>query len=354
MSNLLLVSPPDRASGFINLSRSATGRLFEKHILSLGVLHYPGVKGGQVTIDDKFADSLIENFNNSVCDIVQVPKVDDQNKHSEDPDRNIGEVVQLTKRDNKIYAVIDVRDETAADKLGKTLIGASAMLSLNYTDNRTGQKAGPTLLHVAVTNRPHIVELDDYTEIIAASHDSNGEDILLAANYEGEKMTLEEMLNSLKVEHNIDVPKLQEQVALVESAVALSNAIAENLDGVGGIVALSSGGDAPSTEDLLGVVVEAGAQLVALSAQLDQVKEEQRVSTATERVEAEIRAGRILPRDKDAQTELLLSNADLFERLLPETAIVRLSHEEGEDPLDGKPADDNQELIDRYVGLANN
>lgn len=351
---MLLVSPPAQASGFVSLSRSSTGRLFEKHILSLGDLHYPSVKGGKVVIDEAFADTMIENFNNNVCDIVQVPKVDDQNKHSEDPDRNIGEVVQLTRRENKIFAVIDVRDETAADKLGKTLIGASAMLSLNYTDNRTGQKAGPTLLHVAVTNRPHIVELDDFAEIVAASA-GDEEPVLLAANYvEEDPMDLETTLKTLKAEHNIDVEALQAKAELADVAVALSNAVKENLDSGGNIVALSSGENASSADDLINVIVEAGAQIISLSARVDAITAEQAQERAKSRVQEEVRKGRILPKDEDAQVELLLSNADLFERLLPETPIVRLSHEDGVDPIDPAPENNVNALVEKYSAQANN
>lgn len=161
-----LVYVPGEDDSFVSLSRSKSGRLFRKHILSKGTLHYPGVRGGKVEITDEFLTKLSENFNNKICPIVQTPIVGDNNAHSEDPLRNIGEVVGLEIENGKLYSVIDARDENAAGKLGKTLIGASAMLSLDYTDTRTGKKAGPALLHVAITNRPHLTDLDDFQEVL--------------------------------------------------------------------------------------------------------------------------------------------------------------------------------------------
>jgi hypothetical protein len=193
MRNPLVVVPqPQGADRFVSLSRSKQGRLFEKHILNLGALQYPGVAGGVVDIDADFADTLIRNFNDGVCDIVQVPLAGEKNEHTEDPSRNIGEVVALVRRGKKIYAQIDVRDDTAAPKMGKTLIGASAMLHLNYPNTATGKRVGPALLHVCVTNRPYVTGLEDYQEILAAtasSVDGRGEPVLLTALTKEEPMT---------------------------------------------------------------------------------------------------------------------------------------------------------------------
>ena len=44
----------------------------------------------------------------------------------------------------------------------KLFLGASAMFGMNYTDTRDGKRKGPTLCHVAITNRPHELELDEF------------------------------------------------------------------------------------------------------------------------------------------------------------------------------------------------
>src|SRR5690606_9457035 len=137
------------------------------------------------------------NFKNKVCPIVQVPVVDEKNRHSEDPLRNIGRVVDLSVDEGKLYATIEAYKH--GDDIGKTLIGASAMLSTDYVDTRTSEKTGPTLLHVAVTNRPHVTELEDFEEIIAASSDSSGEAVLLTAdNEENTSMDLDQLIEQLR------------------------------------------------------------------------------------------------------------------------------------------------------------
>src|ERR1043165_5409406 len=93
----------------VELSRKSSGTLFRKHILNVGKdLIHPAV--GRMKIDDDFVKSLKSNFDNKACDIVQVPLANDKNQHVEDPDRNVGEVVDIEVKDNKVYAVIDARD----------------------------------------------------------------------------------------------------------------------------------------------------------------------------------------------------------------------------------------------------
>jgi hypothetical protein len=195
----------------LELARKTQGSLWEKHILSTGDLIHPKT-GEKIHVDDAFLGQMVTNFNDNVCDIVQVPLANDHNEHVENPDANIGEVTELRQRDHKLYAVVDVRDpDVAKKKMGKTYLGASAFLSTNYCDSRTGKKAGPTLLHVAVTNRPYVVGLEPYKEIIAATavSDTESEIAVLTQQEETTVMTKEELLAALKAEHGIDVEALQ-------------------------------------------------------------------------------------------------------------------------------------------------
>ena len=323
---------PSRGEGFVELARSQKGRVFEKQILEYGDLLYPGVKGGKVKIDDAFADKLITNFTNKVCDIVQVPKAGPNNEHTEDPDRNIGEVIALNKRDGGIYARIDARSEADADKLGKTLLGASAMMHLNYTDTRNGKQVGPTLLHVAVTNRPYVVGLKDYEEVVAASQsgavDTATETVILTAPNTKEAdmpLTLDEYITLGREEHGIDIPALQERASKADDAVALSNKIQEELAG-SGLLKLSNGEEVTS-DSLIGAVAEAGEKIVSLSARVDELVELSAKDKAEARITSLVKSGHILSKNKDAQLKLLLSNPDLFEELLPEKALIRLSND---------------------------
>lgn len=328
MERFAIIPAAHGSSAFARLSRTRQGQIFEKHILNYGTLHYPGVRGGKVEIDEAFADTLIENFEAGVCDIVQVPLAGPNNEHSEDPTRNIGEVVEIVKRDNKIFVRIDVRDEVSAARMGKTLLGASAMLAMNYTDTRTLQKVGPTLLHVAITNRPYIPGLEDFTgELLAASADGVNDAVVLTAQTREDPMTLDEMLAELKADHGIDVTALQEAAQKGETAVALSAAVQDAL-GTSGIVSLSAG-EEPTTEVLVKAITDAGESIVTLSNEVQSLKEADTKKDAEAHVDSLVRSGHILPKHRDAQVTLMLSNKDLFDELLPENPLVTLSNEQG-------------------------
>jgi hypothetical protein len=335
------IVPPVDGEGYVELSKSAKGKLYEKHILTYGDLHYPGLKGGKVKIDDDFADKLIANFDSKVVPYVQVPLAGTNNEHSEAPDRNIGQVVGLSKRDGKIYAKIDARKHE--DDFGKTLLGASAYMHLDYTDNSTQKKVGPTLIHVAVTNHPFINKLEEFSELnelVAASADGRSDAVILTAETKENQMpTKDELIAALSNEHGIDVVALQEKATEADKAIELSNSLKDKIEeqlGATGLIKLSNGQTA-SADDLIGAVADAGSQIVALSTKVDELVKDGEAKAATSRVEALISKGRILPKDKEAQVELLLSNEALFEKLLPEKSIVKLSNapeEIGFEPTD--------------------
>jgi hypothetical protein len=337
-----LVYVPGGDESFVPLSRSKSGRIFRKHILSKGTLHYPGVRGGKVEITDEFMAKLSENFDNKVCPIVQTPVVGDNNAHSEDPFRNIGEVVGLEVQDGKLYSLIDARDEAAASKLGKTLIGASAMLSLDYTDTRTGKKAGPALLHVAITNRPHLTELDDFEEVLAASaagvSDSTTKAVYLTAAdnnpKEGSKMELDELIAVARDEHGINIPELQKAAAGAGSIAKLSADLQAALTETGVLKLSAAEGENPTAEDLVSAVTQIAQDRVELSAKVDTLIQESATAKAEARIDDLVKTGFIAPAKRDSQLKLLLSNADLFEEILPEKPLVELSAETGEDLKD--------------------
>jgi len=350
MNTFAIVPSSSDSDGFVELSRTKKGRLFEKHILSYGDLLYNGRK---ITIDDEFYQTLERNFKNNVCGIVQIPKVDDKNRHTEDPDRNIGEVIGLSQREGKIYAQLDARNEADADKLGKTLLGASALFHTDYLDTRTQERVGPTLVHVAVTNRPYVNELDDYQEILLSGMaDGNDEAVLLtAAPKENTPMQLDDLLATLKADHNIDVPALQEAAGKVDKAVALTARIQQDLSDAG-FIALSDTDDGlASAEELSSVIEEAGAQVVSLTAQVEEMQ------TATARKEAESKVQKLVDdafilEDKfDAYVKLAMNDPETFEEIVPDSALVSLSDEQGSEQEEEDPDPTELEAEDEDVAV---
>jgi len=347
-----LVIVPSDGEGYVELSRTKSGRLFRKHILNKGELHHPAFPGTKIKIDDAFITKLTKNFQDGVCDIVQVPTANDKNEHSEDPTRNIGEVIGIEEKDNKVYALIDARDKASADKLGKTMLGASAMMHLNYTNTKTGQKVGPTLLHVCVTNRPYVTGLDEYEEIVLSHADNSDEAVLLTGpmvKETTEMQTLSEMLDVLKDEHGIDVLDLQKKVQAGDEAAKLSNTLADALSAAG-LVELSAG--SVDNDKIVSAVSEMAVGYVAMSNRIEEVEK----VAAEAKVDALVTEGKIFPAQRDVMVELSLKQPEMFEKLVPAEAVVKLSNESGTGEAPG--ASSNAEInvddaVRRYAEMAN-
>lgn len=365
MGDELVIVPSD-GDGYVSLARTKTGRLFRKHLLNKGPLRHP-TTGDTITIDDTFIEKMKKNFDDRVCDIVQVPLAGHKNEHSEDPTRNIGEVVDIEVTGDKVYAVIDVRDPAHADKLGKTYLGASAMLSLDYLNTKTGQKVGPTLLHSCVTNRPYVTGLGDYEEIVAATSDSSHEAAVLLTEQTAVKdkpveetempepeiettvaePSLEDLLAALKTKHNIDVSALQAQQTDAARSAELSRTIVDALSKAG-IVKLSNE-SAVDTSTVATAVQEVVTTNVTLSNRVQSLEKRE----AEHEVDKLVGEGRVLPAQRDVMVEMKLSHPQMFDKVVPAQPLVALSQELGVNP----PKDEKHKLdidaeINRYSALA--
>lgn len=350
--NYVAIQAPRDASGFVELARSTKGRLFRKQILPMDSdFTHPSAPGKTIHIDEAFAKTLQANFKAGICDIVQVPIVNDLNQHVEDPLRNSGEVIDLSYDSKGVYATIDARKH--ADDFGTTLLGASALMHMNYSDTKNGKSMGPTLLHVAVTNRPYITNLSDFEEIVAASAggmagraDTSDETpvVLIPATKTEEKMELDQMLQTLKDEHGIDVAALQAAPSNDELLAALSNVIAPQSN------------DNLSIKDVADAVIELAEERVALSGQVDALNQRNEAMAQKEaeaEVDGYIRAGRILPKQRDTMVALSREDREKFDSLLPDDAIVALSAQ-GVDTFDApEVAKKFEQDVERLASLAN-
>ncbi|WNN94996.1 scaffolding protein [Microbacterium phage Magritte] len=363
----LAIIPAPKGDGFVELAATAAppkaqGRVFRKQILKFGDLRYKN--GRKYKIDEEFADKLIDNFSTS-GEIVHVPKAGSRNEHNDDPDRNIGEVIGVVKDKNGIYADIDVRTDDA-DKLGKTLLGVSALLDLAHENRETGENIGPTLLHACVTNRPYVTNLEPFQELVGLSVDIPEDMIVLTDDEtkEPEMATKEELIEALKSEHKIDVVALSAEVEELrplkdevqtlrpqaEAYVTLSSAVSETFQADDGVLALSAT-DA-TVEEYVASVTNAHDKIVSLSAEVETAQQEKADTEAEAEVEKLRLTGFILPKNVAAMTELRKKDKDLFEKLLPENPVIKLSVEEGEEPTE-EPGTTYNDEIDRLVKLSN-
>jgi hypothetical protein len=352
VDELVYIASP-KGEGYVGLSRTANGKLYRKMILPMGSFVHPGDPKSKITVDKAMAQTLVDNFNKNYCDTVQVPVVNDSNKHVEDPLRNAGEVIDVDYDETGVYATIDARKY--ADDFGKTILGASAFMHLNYTDTKTGNKVGPTLLHVAATNRPYITNMSGFEEIAALSADNQSDNppVLLVAEEEvtlstttvkDGPVTKDELIAALLVE-GIDVPALQAQAA---QAAELSG----QLDSVNEQLALSGATGDISIKDLAAGLVELSNSNKTLTTTVETLKatnDELKLSAAEAEVKALIKVGRILPKQEAAMVKLSVEDRETFEALVPEKAIVSLSevgvqvHEEPEKHI---------ETVTKYTEMA--
>lgn len=319
------VIPNVKSSEYLELAgggtRKSTGRLFRKQILHEGSFIHPNNPSKKVVIDRKFAEDLIKNFK-AGDDIVQFPLVDDKNKHSEDPTRNLGEVVGLSYEPGRgVFADIDVRKH--AEDVGKTIIGGSAMIAMSYRNNVTGEVKSPVLLHVAATNRPYVPNLEGFKEILAMSDTTNDEDLVFLSESQqiGGAMSKDELIAALG-DYGIDVPDLQRRAAAVDNIAALSNLI----DPKDSTITLSDLAQATIENDERNL--ELSNQLEAANTSVAELTEELKtlkLSAAEAEIDKLIGEGRIFPKAREKMIELSVTDRETFEALLPDEAIVQLS-----------------------------
>lgn len=355
-------------SEYVELASTPKTRIVRKQILPMnGSFVHPKIKTQKIVVDQKFAETLVKNFKDGVCPTVQFPMVNEKNQHVEDPARNLGQVVDLTYDETGVYATIDVRKDPEA--VGTTILGASAMMSLDYEDTTTGEKVGPTLLHVAATNRPYLRDLKPYETIALSASDTDGECVVFSASDDPEleepPMTREELLAKLRDEHGIDVEALQAEVEAAQAEVAAMSAQDDNSE----LIAALSGVLAAANPEMVALsaedigIEEVAQGVVELSRDFVAAKEVNaslaaRVETleavhAEKRIEDDLRAGKFLPVQKDAMLELLLTNAEMYDRLIPDSSVVSLTeegvtvHEQpGNDALDAA-----EEKVQHYLAM---
>lgn len=353
----LVYCPAPTSESFVELATTSTGRVFKKMIFRGGddfVDPRDPLKKRKILVTPEFGKKLSKNFQDGMCDIVQVPIVDDRNRHTEDPLRNLGQVIDVESNDaGDVWAIIDARKAEHADELGKTLIGASAMFHPDYTDTKTGNHVGPTLLHVAVTNRPFITQLDGYEEMVAASAaDNEGDPVFLATaemlaeiaadgdpTVEETDMTKEEMIAALAADGYSVLTA--DELAAKTAPVVVPAAVTEPLK------LSNDDGNVITMEDVAGAVVELSGRLDEQAVELAGYKEREEAATlkaAEVEVDGLIGDGRILPKQRAVMVELSMTDRDKFDAMLPEDAIVELT-ERGVTTHDAPDNSGNKEAV---------
>lgn len=315
MDTVLLSSPS--VSGYVECSQrhlKVTGKLVKKQIFRWGEFSHPKNPDYKINVDRDFYTALKRNFDNGVVPHVQFPLANKYNEHDESPDRNIGEVVDMSADEEGVNVFIDVR--RLADDVGETILGASASVSLDYTDRRSNEKVGPTLIHVAATNRPFLVDLEDFETVSLSDADTNDEVVLLTDGdiqiSEEENLmdkTADELIVALS-EAGVDVVAGQNALAQIEGFAALSEVVGGEVTPEAISTAFVELSNSIKERDAL--IEEREGRIQSLTEKLNEVT----LSAATAEVDQLIEEGRIRQVNRDDMIEFSQTDRERFERFL--------------------------------------
>jgi HK97 family phage prohead protease len=146
------------STGTIDLDES---NKFRKQILKYGKWFHWNADGGVLNVTKDIIKKMVDNFNKKYVENVSVPLT-----HTNDPSKNTGSVVSLEQTEKGLDAVIEIKDETVAEKIKKGLIKSiSASIDPNYLKKDKNEFVGPVLLHTALVGEPYIKGMAGFVEL---------------------------------------------------------------------------------------------------------------------------------------------------------------------------------------------
>lgn len=188
---------------------------FKKQILKYGKWYHWGADNGVLNITESVVDNIVKNFNKKALENVYVPLT-----HTDDPSKNTGEVVKLEKTSTGLDAVIEIRDDSIAEKIKNKLIKfVSASLDPNYKNKKTNEFIGATLRHVALVTEPYLKGMGQFVALSDGetrpiieldSEEPNPYNILKSINERLEKL-------ENKLEKNMEIKETKPEVEVKET-----------------------------------------------------------------------------------------------------------------------------------------
>jgi hypothetical protein len=128
------------------------GKRFYKQIVKFGSWVSKYDPDAKMKLDKTWGQKIVDNFTRKVIPRVPVPL-----SHTDLPEYNTGEVVGVDLEKDGLYATLDIRDASAAQKIEDDLIwDVSISFSNEYVDPKSGDDVGPVLFHVALVNDPYL------------------------------------------------------------------------------------------------------------------------------------------------------------------------------------------------------
>lgn len=171
---------------------------YRKQLVKFGDWVDPVNPGQKMTLDEKWAEKVVTNFNKKVLDEVPVPE-----NHTNDVAANTGKLVglEIVKGDG-LYGLLEItkKETQLAIDEGRTF-NVSISFDRDYHDTKEGKSHGPVLLHVALVNNPYLKGLKTFEKV---------------------KQTIKEMSEALAPAHGASVIMLSESKAKELSAMLVT------------------------------------------------------------------------------------------------------------------------------------
>lgn len=161
----------------------ATGTLYKKQIIKFGDYVDPWFPEWPMTLDAEWGTMIKDNFDKKTVGRVPVPA-----SHTDDPEKNRGELLAVEQDEEGLNGTLDIRDPQTVQDIENNLIwDDSISFTNNYIDEK-GYGHGPVLFHVALVNNPYITGMSGFQALskavnhvrFAFSQKHNGSAIVLS------------------------------------------------------------------------------------------------------------------------------------------------------------------------------
>jgi hypothetical protein len=160
------VLTPKLSSGAIELGR----KLWRKQILPIGSLNYEGRK---LNFTRDYLGRLAESFNARAFDTVPFQLADDQNRHTNDPERTRGEILGVELAKDGLYGTFSVTDK--GDKILREFpnLGVSVRIVEDMERGTDGAQFPVALQHVLATWDPRVNAMHPWEAVTCSNETSD-------------------------------------------------------------------------------------------------------------------------------------------------------------------------------------
>lgn len=353
-------------------------RLWRKQVLRFGRWKHPENKDIEFEITPAVLSQVINNFNAGIP--VEAPVV---LTHTDDPRMKKGRVKSFVVTKDGLDAIMTVDDAELNESLGseEKAPGVSCWLDLNYVHKETGEKIGAVVKHVALVNHPYIEGMESFQAVLSEAEEGDQYLPLVYLSEEdktkkvtgGNQMSKkDELIKSLKEDHNIDVEALlgesktlAELQGKIEKGEFISAEDAKKVMLGDDLVkkireTLELSGDAEiDVASVITKLLEAGAkgktELTEATKRIDNLEKKIEKGEAEKAVSTLLSEGFLFPKEKEAYEALYESDKTTFTKLVEARKasgkVVELT-EDGTNFGDGEVTVDAQKEIDRQVEAA--